>query len=74
MCARLAQHHPSIVPGIAPATLPEPWSAGHAEGAVGTAHPPLPSLGAVHAASRQTDKMHFTFLSSAGENCNKDKV
>lgn len=74
MRARLAQHHPCIIPSIAPASPPAPRSAGHAEGAAGTAYPPLPSSGTVHAASQQTDKVHFTFPSSAGENCNKDKV
>lgn len=66
--------HPTLIIDVCQvgsASPPEPWSAGHAEG---TAHPPLPSLGAVHTASRQTDKVHFTFPSSAGENCNKDKV
>lgn len=74
MCARLAQHHPSFIPGIAPASPPAHWSTGHAEGAASTEHPPLPSPETVHAASRQTDKVHFTFPNCAGENCNKDKV
>lgn len=55
------QHHPWHCPSITP-------------GPQGTAHPPLPSPGTVHAASRQTDKVHFTFPGSAGENFNKDKV
>jgi len=66
--AEPAQHHPSIVPG------PIPGAAGDAEGAAGTAHPPLPSQERVVLPAARQIKVRFAFPNRAGENCNKDKV